>query len=146
MFRKTKKTPVTIDFVNGPQPKSALRCFHCPDGHLLLLGDEVDDHELWLVVDGSIELVGTLTHKTLQKVMDVGLSKLVTLAPPDFVFVQPRFKGQAIEAQRTVMRGLAASYSYREVCKCGKLLRDALDPCDCEVVHIPKVVLTLGEA
>jgi len=129
-----KKPTVTIDLGNDKFSRSAMRCFESGGTHIIILGVDHDDHDVWKTAgDGQIELVGTLKVTALERAHDTDLSKKVSLNPQDFMYLQPSFNQFSIEAKRVSMKALAGSYTYREVCRCGEVMTSPVGLCKCKL-------------
>jgi hypothetical protein len=129
-----KKPMVTIDLGNDKFSRSAMRCFESGGTHIIILGVDHDDHDVWKAAgDGHIELVGTLKVTALERAHDTDLSKKVSLNPQDFMYLQPSFNQFSIEAKRVSMRALAGTYAYREVCRCGEVMDSPVGLCKCKL-------------
>lgn len=128
-----KKTTITIAISKDKLQRTMMRCFKMASGHLIVLGDDYDDHDVWQVVDRTIELVGTFTKEGLKQARECGLSKKIKFGPKEFTFLQPCYRDLEFDGKRVTMSSIEGEYTYHEVCKCGKHQDQPVEPCSCKL-------------
>jgi hypothetical protein len=141
-----KKTTVAIQIANTRSDRVVMRCFDLAGDQLLLMGEDQDDHDVWVIRQGRlIELVGTFKPESYDKARGTGLSKSIHLEASDFEFLQPNFKEIDVDVKRTSTRGLQGCYTYTEICACGMRLFSPNDPCHCKDKDVTKAIEILQE-
>jgi len=109
-----------------------MRCFEASeDLHIVILGEDHDDHDVWALTSDTIELIGTFKKSALKRFHELMLMKRIKLVAKDFEFLQDHYARIDMEVRRVSMRLIEGSYNYVEFCThCNRYLMDPIELCE----------------